>query len=209
MEEFPNFMVNNRIASIDINPIRGGSTPINFLDYANVPIGSSRIIAFKWDGLTDRNIPPWDTYFNSEFSNQMGDPAVAIFGLTNWDVAFSNFEYFTGEVDKLIKTVEMVYKYNTDIIIRTGQYYCCTSDTDIFWKRRYSRLRNHYFDKYLIDAFQRHFYGRRRVRIWNVSRISETRPYEAREDIHWCAANHARSEVVEIENQVLMNAMCN
>ncbi|KAJ2080626.1 hypothetical protein H4R24_002947 [Coemansia sp. RSA 988] len=209
VEEFTNYMVHNLIAPIDIDPIRGGSTPVGITNYSNAPPGNSRIVAFKWDGLTDRNNPPWASYFDSEFSNRMGSPAVTIFGLTNWDVAFSSFSFFAKEVDKLIKAIDMAYKDNIDIILRTGQYYCCTSDTDVFWKRRYSRLRNQYFDRYLIHTFKQHFDGRRRVRIWNVSRISETRPYDAREEVQFCAANHARSEVVEIENQVLMNAMCN
>ncbi|KAJ1933379.1 hypothetical protein GGF37_006751, partial [Kickxella alabastrina] len=162
-----------------------------------------------WDGLTSRNNPPWPSFFDKGIATHYGKPNVAIFGFVNWDAAFETHEFFVGEVNRLIDRVASGYPNSTEIIIRTGQYYCCTSDMDKFWVRRYSQLRNRNYSNYVIDLFRQRLGASRKVSLWDVALVSERRPIEARNDVQKCAANHVRSEIVEIENQVLMNAMCN
>ncbi|KAJ2359342.1 hypothetical protein IWW50_000140 [Coemansia erecta] len=203
-EAFANYKTNERTAPFDLDPVAGGAVATSAPS-----TNASRIVAFKWDGLTTRNSPPWAEYFTSDFTERLGHPKLAVFGMTNWDTAFETRAFFAGEVAKLADVVDSTYP-GTDVVLRTGQYYCCTSDMDKFWKRRYSRLRNHYFDQTLVDHFKTKFAGTRNVLVWNVARLSERRPYKLREeDVTKCAANHVRSEIIEIENQVLMNALCN
>ncbi|KAJ1764282.1 hypothetical protein LPJ74_006679, partial [Coemansia sp. RSA 1843] len=50
----------------------------------------------------------------------------------------------------------------------------------------------------------------RKISVWDVASLTERRPYKARDaEVNFCPANHVRSEVINIENQILMNAMCN
>ncbi|KAJ2544013.1 hypothetical protein EV175_005931 [Coemansia sp. RSA 1933] len=136
-----------------------------------------------------------------------GHPQVVIFSLTNWDSAFSTLQVFVHDVEVLLDHVEREYSASTEIIVRTGQYFCCRTDTSKL-KRKYSRLRNKSFDRHVVDAFKRRFGATRKVSIWDVSAISENQPQAAREQAIVCPANHARSEVIETENQVLFNYMC-
>ncbi|KAJ1792300.1 hypothetical protein LPJ62_000922 [Coemansia sp. RSA 2167] len=203
-EPFTNYNANQRISPFDLDPEAGGAVATGAQSE-----NKSRIVAFKWDGLTTRNNPPWAEYFTSDFEERLGRPKLALFGMTNWDTAFESRAFFAGEVAQLADVVDAKYP-GADVVLRTGQYYCCTSDMDKFWKRRYSRLRNSFFDQTLIDHFKTKFAGSRNVLVWNVAQLSERRPYKLREDdLLKCAANHVRSEIIEIENQVLMNALCN
>ncbi|KAJ2527644.1 hypothetical protein IWW43_005806, partial [Coemansia sp. RSA 1935] len=127
----------------------------------------SQITLFKWGGLTALNNPPWADTFTPDFQQNMGSPSVAIFGLLNWDVAYSSRTFFAQEVGKLIDLIEQNYPASTDIIIRTGQYYCCTHDHDAYWKRKFSRLRTEYFNTYIVDAFEDRFATQRKISIWN------------------------------------------
>ncbi|KAJ1849544.1 hypothetical protein LPJ70_000402 [Coemansia sp. RSA 2708] len=212
-EKFTNYGAYKRISPFDLDPVAGGAVAPD--GAVEPPANRSRIVAFKWDGLTTRNDPPWADYFTQDFEAKLGHPSLAIVGVTNWDTAFETHAFFSGEVDKLAALIDASYPThlghpNTDIVLRSGQYYCCTSDMDKFWKRRYSRLRNRFYDATLIDTFKQKLDGKRNVLVWDVAQISERRPYKYREeDVTKCAANHVRSEIVEIENQVLMNALCN
>ncbi|KAJ2130468.1 hypothetical protein GGF48_001997 [Coemansia sp. RSA 921] len=112
-------------------------------------------------------------------------------------------------MQKLLDYVQVEYSNYTQLYIRTGQYYCCRTDQTPNAPRAYSRLRNAYFDQYVIDAFRERFGHSHVIRIWNVAQVSERLPLSVRKETVKCPANHARAEVVEIENQILMNAMCN
>ncbi|KAJ1718088.1 hypothetical protein LPJ61_006871, partial [Coemansia biformis] len=208
-EDFKNYQSMARIAPVIMDPATGGSTPQDPNDYATPVANKSRIVAFKWDGLTTRNSPPWVDYFQKSTMDKLGNPSLTIFGATNWDTAFSTHSFFVSQAEELADKFAAAYSTAPDLIVRTGQYYCCTSDMDAFWKRRYSRLRNRYFDRDLIGALKRRLSATRKVRVWDVALLAERRPYEAREAASKCAANHIRAEGIEVENQVLFNAMCN
>ncbi|KAJ2706484.1 hypothetical protein H4R19_005009 [Coemansia spiralis] len=208
-EDFKPYQSMSRIAPVIMDPVTGGSPPLDPNDYAGPVANKSRIVAFKWDGLTDRNSPPWIDYFAPDSMGKLGHPVATIFGATNWDTAFSTHSFFVGEAEQLADKFRAAYPTTPDIYVRTGQYYCCTSDMDAYWKRRYSRLRNRYFDRDLVATFRRRLPAANRVHVWDVALIAERRPYAARLDASKCAANHIRAEGIEVENQVLFNAMCN
>ncbi|KAJ2758660.1 hypothetical protein IWQ56_005940, partial [Coemansia nantahalensis] len=193
-EDFKPYQSHARIAPVVMDPATGGAPPLDPNDYAGPVANRSRIVAFKWDGLTSRNDPPWIEYFAADTMAKLGRPAATIFGATNWDTAFSTHSFFVGEAEKLADQFAATYPATPDIIVRTGQYYCCTSDMDAYWKRRYSRLRNRYFDRDLVAALRRRLPAANRVRVWDVALLAERRPYAAREDASKCAANHVRAE---------------
>ncbi|KAI9471079.1 hypothetical protein BX667DRAFT_508997 [Coemansia mojavensis] len=213
MEPFSEYGANHRLSAFDLDPEAGTTSMAD--PFSALPATKPRIVTFKWDGLTTRNAPPWADYFIPNFEQKLGHPMLAILGMTNWDTAFETHAFFANEADRLTDKINTTYALSnnqppTDIVLRTGQYYCCTSDMDPYWKRRYSRLRNHYFDKTLIETFKNKLGHERRVMVWDVARITERRPYNLRRnDVLTCEANHVRSQLVEIENQVLMNALCN
>ncbi|KAJ2168168.1 hypothetical protein IW139_000666 [Coemansia sp. RSA 353] len=208
-EGFGSYSKRVSVIPLDIDPVTGGTLPLDSQQLGTVAANSSRIILFKWGGLTTLNNPPWESTFSPSFT-QMGTPSVAIFALVNWDVAFSTRSFFTQQVEMLIEHVAQTYPTSTDIVIRTGQYFCCTYDINPQLKRKYSRLRNQYFSQYLVDEFNARFGKERRISIWDVGRISERRLYAAR-DKHakLCSPNHVRAEIVDVENIVLANHMCN
>ncbi|KAJ2866687.1 hypothetical protein GGI22_001220 [Coemansia erecta] len=214
MEQFARYNSNARAMPIDMDAQSGGVAATS--GYLGGPVSGnkSRIVAFKWDGLTDRNQPAWSDPFDRPdgipaHSSELPPAAAVVIGVVNWDTAFSTRAFFASQVQRLVQKVRESYPESTQIIIRTGQYYCCTSDMDKFWKRRYSRLRNSHYSSYIVDQFRDQL-GPHRVHVWDVASLAERRPYAARDaEINFCPANHVRSELVDIENQLLMNAMCN
>ncbi|KAJ2368026.1 hypothetical protein IW150_005517, partial [Coemansia sp. RSA 2607] len=204
------YNINFRDTTIDMNPVTGGFEPTGNLSAPSaMPSDKARINAFRWGGLTTRNDPPWESYFEKNITEHYGVPDVVIIGLINWDAAYSSYEFFVSQVSRLIDRVASSYPDSTEIIIRNGQHYCCTYDSDAYWSRKFSHLRVRYFSQYLIDMFKQRFGGSRTVRLWDVETIGERRSIEARQFVKKCSANHARAEIIEVENQVLMNSMCN
>ncbi|KAJ1745504.1 hypothetical protein LPJ58_006120, partial [Coemansia sp. RSA 1591] len=180
---------------MDIDPVTGGTLPLDSQQLGTVAANSSHIILFKWGSLTTLNNPPWESTFSLSFT-QMGTPSVTIFALVNWDVAFSTRSFFTQQVEMLIEHVAQTYLTSTDIVIRTGQYFCCTYDINPQLKRKYSRLRIQYFSQYLVDEFNARFGKERRIIIWDVGCISEHRLYAARDEhAKLCSPNHVRADI--------------
>ncbi|KAJ2448394.1 hypothetical protein EV183_005460 [Coemansia sp. RSA 2336] len=209
-EKFGIYNSKSSVVPIDIDPAMAVSAPALDANIGTVPANSSRIIMFRWGGLTPRNNPPWPDTFAANFTHRMGIPSVAIFGLINWDTAFTARTYFIQQVELLAAHILQNYSSNIKIVIRTGQYYCCTHDQVPNFKRMYTRLRNQYFNQYLIDILRTKLGSNYSISIWDVSQIAERRPYAARKEmVLGCSSNHARAELVDIENSLLMNHLCN
>ncbi|KAJ2358112.1 hypothetical protein GGF43_001035 [Coemansia sp. RSA 2618] len=187
----------------------GGRTLKTAADISRVPERTARVYLHKWEGLSARNKPGWLQAFDGGVTARFGQPQVALISLTNWDAAFSSRAYFAVEMQRLLDVIAREYSPQTQLVIRTGQYYCCRTDKTPRAPRSYSRLRNAYFDQYVIDAFRERFGATHRISVWDVSRVAERLPFDVRKENVKCPANHVRAELVEIENQVLMNAMCN
>ncbi|KAI9502692.1 hypothetical protein GGI25_003547 [Coemansia spiralis] len=207
-DSFERFNVNSRNTIVDMDPIGGGHMPNGSFSLSAPPANKSRVFLRKWEGLVEAFSLDWKDAFRDTIGDVFGHPQVIVLSLTNWDSAFSARAVFLRDVELLLGFIESGYRPSTEIIIRTGQYYCCRSDTTP-WKRRYSRLRNKAFDREIISAFHNRFNGTRSIRVWDVAAISEHRPYHARNQSLSCPSNHVRSEIVEVENQVLFNYMCN
>ncbi|ORZ08083.1 hypothetical protein BCR42DRAFT_425171 [Absidia repens] len=73
------------------------------------------------------------------------------------------------------------------LIYRTPQYYCC----------RMAR-------RHLQTAFMNAPWM-----VWDVTTMGEARTWEEKLETTTCGANHAQADVIHLENQVLMNALCN
>ncbi|KAG2199082.1 hypothetical protein INT47_005086 [Mucor saturninus] len=161
-----------------------------------VPISS-----YKWDGLTYLNNPAWDTAVPT--STKPVD--IAIFSLGNWDAAFARLEPFLNDVDHLIRQIREHYDLSkTRIIYRTAQYYCCRIDTS-GRTRQVSGPRLDVFDKEVQLRFKREL----KAEIWDTYTLGESKPWDEKITSITCPSNHVPADQVEIENQVLMNGLCN
>ncbi|KAI9502690.1 hypothetical protein BX070DRAFT_235730 [Coemansia spiralis] len=205
-EKFDRFNVDARDIFFDIDARAGGWMQTRSFDLTRAPQDKARIYMRRWDGLT-RSRAPWSEPFEKNITT-FGRPQMAIVALTNWDAAFSPRAFYAQELERLLDFIESGFGVDTEIVVRTGQYYCCRHD-ESRTQRMYTRLRTKAFDQYIRDVFNDRFNGTRRISVWDVAAISERRPLEARMESIPCHSNHARSEVIEVENQVLFNYMCN
>lgn len=162
----------------------------------SVPISS-----YKWDGLTYLNNPNWDTAVPS--SSKPVD--IAIFSLGNWDAAFAKLDPFLSDVERLIRQIKEHYDLSkTRIIYRTAQYYCCRIDTS-GRTRQVSGPRMDVFDKEAKLKFKLEL----NAEVWDTYTLGESKPWDEKITSITCPSNHVPADQVEIENQVLMNGLCN
>ncbi|KAJ2704282.1 hypothetical protein H4R19_005255, partial [Coemansia spiralis] len=206
---FTRFNAGYRELMIDVTSEGGKALTAPPPDYRVVPDKTARIYLHKWEGLTYRNQPHWTTEFETGITQRYGHPNIAVISLTNWDAAFSSRVDFAVQMEKLMDYMAREYTPYTKFIIRTGQYYCCRTDSSPGVPRSYTRLRNAYFNDYVNRSFRERFGSTHRIAVWDVAGLTERLPFATRKEAVDCPANHARAEVVEIENQVLFNAMCN
>ncbi|GAA5795651.1 hypothetical protein HPULCUR_001013 [Helicostylum pulchrum] len=162
----------------------------------SIPVNS-----YKWDGLTYLNNPHWDTAVPS--STKPAD--IAIFSLGNWDAAFAQLSPFLNDVDRLIAQIKEHYDLSkTRIIYRTAQYYCCRIDGS-GRTRQVSGPRMQVFEQETKAKFQSEL----NATIWDTYTMAESKSWEEKIVSISCPSNHAPADQVEIENQVLMNGLCN
>ncbi|KAJ2557326.1 hypothetical protein EV175_001413 [Coemansia sp. RSA 1933] len=208
-EKFERFNVDRHEIVIDIDPVDGGRTPLVMpASAAFPPPNKSRIYFRRWGGLTARNPMPWPRSFEAGVQHYFGTPQVVMLSLTNWDAAFSTRTFFAAQLDHLISLMQSSYGPEINIILRTGQYYCCRTDLTRT-KRQYTRMRNQGFDQYISNVFKERLGPTRNISIWDVSSLMEGQPFKARSTPPFCDSNHARSEILEVENQILFNHLCN
>ncbi|KAJ1849546.1 hypothetical protein LPJ70_000404 [Coemansia sp. RSA 2708] len=209
-EEFTRFNSTYREMLIDMDPESGGHMLTDeSADFTTTPAGMARIYFHKWEGLSPKNKPAWHKSFSKGMTSRYGTPQVAVVSLVNWDAAFATRGVFAMELRRLLDYIERDYAPETEIVLRLGQYHCCRSDHDPPDTRGFSRLRVEYFNQYFVNAFAERFGASRSLHVWDVATITERRQWSHRNESTDCNANHARAEIVETENQVLMNAMCN
>ncbi|PIA14101.1 hypothetical protein COEREDRAFT_88941 [Coemansia reversa NRRL 1564] len=104
----------------------------------------------------------WRRDITTERVRTLPRASVVVFQMITWDVAFGSFAHFQREVHELVQRLEMVYP-DTEIIYRSGPYWCCRSADDT--ERKYSRMRFLAFDAYARRVFQRQL----RARVWDVT----------------------------------------
>lgn len=159
------------------------------------------VSSYKWDGLTYLNIPAWQEAVSS--SPPQAD--IAIFSLGNWDAAFGELQPYLRDVDYLIRQIKEHYDLSkTKMIYRTAQYYCCRIDVS-GRTRQISGPRLDTFEKEVIRKFRDEL----RAEIWDTYTLAESKTYDEKMVAITCSSNHVPADQVEIENQILMNGLCN
>lgn len=157
--------------------------------------------SYKWDGLTYLNDPGWET----AVPLMPVDVDVAIFSLGNWDAAYSQLDTFLHGVDQLIQQIRDHYDLNkTKIIYRTPQYYCCRVDTSVR-ARQVSGPRLALFHQEARARFQ----SQLNASVWDTYILGESKTWDEKKASIGCSSNHVPADEVEIENQILMNGLCN
>ncbi|KAJ2808822.1 hypothetical protein H4R20_000603 [Coemansia guatemalensis] len=146
----------------------------------------------------------WRRDITAERIRELPQASVVIFQMITWDVAFGSFAHFRREVHELVQRLAKVYS-DTEIIYRSGPYWCCRGADDA--ERKYSRMRFLAFDAYARRIFQQHL----RARVWDVSEpMAQKAPEEKRRaDNMPCRSAHSRAEQIHIDNQILMNMLLN
>ncbi|KAI8368216.1 uncharacterized protein BYT42DRAFT_504122 [Radiomyces spectabilis] len=167
--------------------------------------------SYKWDGLTALNNPSWESAFTDGNATSTGRPDIAIFSLGNWDATYMRFEDFVHELDKLNTHIHARFigpgkedGRQTTIIYRTAQYYCCRVDNTVR-RRRLNSDRVRAFDSFARMVFKNLL----NAVIWDTFTMGESQTLDVKKESIQCASNHAAADHVEIENQVLMNSLCN
>ncbi|KAJ2715712.1 hypothetical protein H4R19_001049 [Coemansia spiralis] len=204
-DKFAPFDPSQRSTVIELSVSDGGRT----VDKVGANSTVAQIYYHKWEGLSGRNSPPWHARFEAGITQAYGQPNMVVVSLVNWDAAYSARAEFSASLDRLLGYLEREYAPAVRFIIRTGQYFCCRSDSDQADTRSYSRLRNAFFDRHVVRAFTERLGPARILGVWNVAAITERRPMDARRESISCNANHAPADIVDVENQVLFNALCN
>ncbi|KAG1457186.1 hypothetical protein G6F56_006666 [Rhizopus delemar] len=168
---------------------------------ASNPLDSFKISSYKWDGLTYLNNPSWDTAVTG---NTVATD-VAVFSLGNWDAAFLELEPYLRDVDRLIQQIKTHYDLKkTRIVYRTPQYYCCRVDHSNR-DRQVSGPRQDLFDVEVKTKFVKEL----NATIWDTKILGEAKTWEEKLQSINCPSNHAAADIVDIENQIFMNGLCN
>ncbi|KAL1923795.1 uncharacterized protein VTP21DRAFT_8775 [Calcarisporiella thermophila] len=132
-------------------------------------------------------------------------PSLVIISLGNWDAAFLPYNEFVDRFNRLVAFLRQRYQpYGVPIVYRSSQYFCCRADNTA-WQRRFSTLRLDAYDRLMRDTLKSEL----GAQIWNVFEMGEEMPMERKMANADCPSNHAPVDVVEAENQVLFNMLCN
>ncbi|PIA17411.1 hypothetical protein COEREDRAFT_80430, partial [Coemansia reversa NRRL 1564] len=166
-ERFPIYNTAASQTILDVNSTDGGHKVTGRYNPQQVPKDNIRIISLRVGGLTNNSNFLWQNHFASNLTKRFGHPSTIILSLTNWDAAFTSLSYFANQLDMLMERINDTYDGSAKIIVRTGQYFCCHTDTSSS-HRRYSRLRNRAFDNYLISAIRLRLGKKYDIHVWDV-----------------------------------------
>ncbi|KAH8552458.1 hypothetical protein BGW37DRAFT_287181 [Umbelopsis sp. PMI_123] len=135
----------------------------------------------------------------------LAPPKLLVISLGNWDTSWMPYAEFQVAVQRLINYIKQRYiPYKTAVIYRAPQYFCCRVDTSD-WKRRLSTQRMEAYDRYARNMLSKHV----GAKVWDVYALGESRSWEDKQVSLDCPSNHVPSDVVAVENQLLMNSLCN
>lgn len=168
------------------------------------------VSSYKWDGLTFMNDRGWDVTFTQPAYQLPTTADLVVISLVNWDMAYMQLDEFKHALQSLLKHLNTYYyDHQNDhprLIYRTPQYYCCRVDQTAR-QRKSNTARMKEFDQVARQLFQAEFGDD--LMIWDVTTMGESRTWEEKLEGAKCGANHAQADVIHLENQVLMNALCN
>ncbi|KAJ1986942.1 hypothetical protein GGI25_006170 [Coemansia spiralis] len=136
-------------------------------------------------------------------SNYPGASLVVVQMIT-WDVAFGTMKEFAQDTERLTQRLKKVYP-GARFVYRSGPYWCCRNSED--QDKKYTRLRFHMFDQYARGVFKR----RLGALVWDTMGPQAQRPPESKRlsENMPCRSAHSRSEVIHMDNQILMNMLVN
>lgn len=135
--------------------------------------------------------------------------SLLLVGLVNWDAAFEPISVFKNELgilDNFLSSLHGNMTLVSRLILRSGQFFCCTTPIG----RLYTRMRLWAFNKLFFGEFQQKSRLQKRIGFWDTYILTSMLDRRGMgEKYSTCPSAHVESEVTEIENQVLMNLMCN
>lgn len=149
--------------------------------------------------------------FRRGLSKSQPPPLMIILGVVNWDNAFDVYERFASRLNTASEFFKSFYSSDVQkasssspLILRTGQYFCCNTDKT----RKHTRYRTEIFNNRFTQSFQKTI--NTELSIWDVSLLGRMRDRRVVEFVTKnCLANHVESGMIKLENQVLMNMVCN
>ncbi|KAJ2156165.1 hypothetical protein GGF46_005369 [Coemansia sp. RSA 552] len=170
----------------------------------SVPSPQARIYYHRWEGLTKYNGRRWQDTFQPSAMGDNPEANLVIISLGNLDASFTPFLEFTRQLAELAQLIQDTYS-DQHIILRTPQYFCCREPRGAPL-RRVQRDRNRLYGEYTQQVFEHRFGDR--VHVWDVGAIVEALPVAERTAVSSCAVNTVPSEIVDIENQLLISGLC-
>ncbi|KAI8325001.1 hypothetical protein GQ54DRAFT_255435 [Martensiomyces pterosporus] len=165
----------------------------------------TRIYYHRWEGLTIFNGGDWKVTFDGSNIGKYPRADLVVVSLSTMDAAFAPFLEYTRALNQLIEFLKQHYDERT-IVLRSPQYFCCTAPGGSPL-RRVQKDRNRLYGEYTKRLFEHHF--KSLVHIWDVSSIAEGLPLDQRKDMAKCVINSVPSDMVDVENHVLFNGLCN
>ncbi|RUS33405.1 hypothetical protein BC938DRAFT_471880 [Jimgerdemannia flammicorona] len=174
----------------------------------------------RWMALNNRTTTSTAPPHSGPFSNEpmfphlslhkrwyltLAPPQLLIVSLGNWDAAWMPFEDFVRELERLVAYLRQRYvAYGVPILYRSAQYFCCHIDESEH-HRKFSTSRVQAYDRVAKEVLAR----RVGAKGWDVYALGEQRAWVDKLASVGCSSNHAPPDLVEAENQVLMNGLCN
>ncbi|KAJ3179792.1 hypothetical protein HDU87_002360 [Geranomyces variabilis] len=194
-------------------------------DASSPPPPTPVAYAFLWKGLNSWG-PNWSAAVDLTAQQQrltnilpgaaqlaMHAPTAVIISLTNWDAAYGSLAEFLLSLPVLVAHLRETYTARgVPIVWRTGQHFAGRADqvdadgaAQGKQPRRFSRARVRAFDaaaeRALVDGLG--------AVTWDVRAIGAALRPKGRERAAQCDSGHAGRDLVDTENTLLMNVLCN
>ncbi|KAJ1665996.1 hypothetical protein IW140_000578 [Coemansia sp. RSA 1813] len=166
----------------------------------------ARIYYHRWEGLTVYNgAADWRRALAPDALRGYPQADLVIVALGTLDAALTPFLEYTQQLDDLVALLKASYA-GRHIIVRAPQHACCRLPAGKPL-RRVQKDRNRLYGEYAARLFALHFGSL--VHFWDVARIAEALPASVRRESAMCAVSNVPAALVEVENHVLVNSLCN
>ncbi|KAJ2550863.1 hypothetical protein EV175_003906 [Coemansia sp. RSA 1933] len=166
----------------------------------------ARIYYHRWEGLTSYNgASDWRRALAPEELHAYPRADLVVIALGTLDAALTPFLEYTQQLDDLVALLKKSYA-GRHIVLRSPQFACCRLPAGKPL-RRFQKDRNRLFGDYAARLFAQHFGPL--VHFWDVARIAEALPAAARRKTAACPVGDVPAALVEVENHLLANSLCN
>ena len=131
-------------------------------------------------------------------------PAAVFIQMVVWDAAWQSFARLQLGMAALVQRLRAMYPHpGTLLVYRTANHHCCADhEPHLFYTSGRVRLYNAYVRGALEEAFGE------RLRVLDVYGMGDMRGSARSEALTKSCAGHEPSEDITVENQVLLNALC-